>query len=174
MKPKIGLILLMAAAFLILVPILVPFASLGTFVLTMERTGSNSYVAYLSGGDVGEPYELQYRIGEPVHDSFKYGGVFITDASGKITTFELALPDPNNAYPYWFRWLNDDETLYSNTVEIDPQNLPSIGTVVGPSLPTDDEPESNFGGYFLWLGVGTAVLGLVVTVFETKNLKLPI
>lgn len=93
--------------------------------LTMKRVAENRYIAYLSGGVSKRQYELQYVL-EGVNMGWEYGGVFLSDSEGKITTFELTLPNPQSEYPYVFRFSDTVTGAISNTVTIDPLNPPPI------------------------------------------------
>jgi hypothetical protein len=94
-------------------------------VLTMRRVAENRYLAYLSGGVARRQYELQFKL-QGVNMDWEYAGVFLSDSAGKITTFELTLPNPNSEYPYIFRWRDTETGATSNTVTIDPLNPPPI------------------------------------------------
>lgn len=165
-KPKIGPLLLVIGATLVLIPFIVSFASITQGSISVQRVSVDKYVAILTGGEPNTQYNLQFTC-LSVNMGWEYGGVFLTDSAGSLTTFEIALP--LTELPITFRFANVITGIATyNTITIDPDNPPPLDT------PVSDEPSSPIiGSYVTILGFGTAAIGTVVTAVEMKKLKLP-
>lgn len=130
----------------------------------MKRVSVETYIAYLTGGEPDTQYTLQYAFLGLVNPSWEYGGVFLSDSSGFIVTFEINLPSDD--LPTTFRFINTGTGIASyNTVTIDPANPPPVDNAT-----PDDTPQVE--SYMTFLGLGTTAIGIVGTVVQSKKLKL--
>lgn len=164
-KPKIGLILLLLGATLMVVPFIIPLASITQGSITVQRVSVDKYVAILTSGEPNTQYNLQFTV-LAVNMGWQYGGVFLTNSAGSLTTFEITLP--SSEYPVTFRFADATTGIATyNTVTIDPANPPPL------DLPVSNGTSTSIDSYIIYLGLGTVALGAVVTAIETKKLKMP-
>jgi len=154
---------------LVLLPFIIPLASTTQGSISIQRVSANKYVAVLTGGEPKTQYTLQYAC-LSINMGWQYGGVFLTDSAGSLTTYEIILP--TNQYPVTFRFVHATTGIATyNTVTIDPDNPPPIDT--DEPVPDDTPTPTSIGSYVTFLGLGTIAIGAVVTAVETKKLKLP-
>jgi hypothetical protein len=153
---------MLVGGIMIFIPFLVPLATFSQGTISIERVDASSYVAHLTGGEPGTQYNLEYTLLLTVNPTWTYAGVFLTDSSGSLSTFDFNLP--STEYPITFRFVHaENNTATYNTVTIDPNNPPPIN---------DEQGETQAISYLTVLGVGTVLIGAVVTAFQSKKLKL--
>ena len=85
---------------------------------SIKNVGENKYVGTMTGGTPGGSYTMQMKIAPPVVNDWVYAGYYEADSSGKVVTFEFVLPDPENEYPYMFRFRDDVTGAVSNVVTV--------------------------------------------------------
>jgi len=164
-KPKIGPLIILSSLVLISVAFILPLASTTSGSISVQRVSVDKYVAMLTGGEPNTQYNLQFTY-LAVNMGWEYGGVFVTNSAGSLTTFEIALPSTEYLVTFRFADATTGIATY-NTVTIDPANPPPL------DLPVTDDNAAPVGTYVMFLGFGTAAIGTVVTAVEMKKLKLP-
>ena len=86
--------------------------------LSIDNVGENKYISHMTGGVPSISYTFQYRV-KGVIGPWLYGGVFIADAEGNVTTFEWSIPTPEVPYPWECRFTDLETNEVSNIVVID-------------------------------------------------------
>jgi len=158
--------MIVVGGIVVLLSITIPLTSITQGTISIERVSTDKYVASLTSAEPNTQYNLEFTILIAVNPTWEYGGVFLTDSSGSLTTFEINLP--SSEYPSTFRFRNSVTGIATyNTVTIDPNNPPPLDIPV-----SDDTTELNLS-YVTFLGLGTAAIGAVVTTVQSKKLKLP-
>lgn len=157
-------VLMIIGVVLVAIPLVIPMSSYTTGTITVKRVSVDKYVAYMIGAEPDTEYTFQYAFLGLVDPSWQYGGIFVSDAGGMVITFEIALPSQD--FPTTFRFVNTETGIATyNTVTVDPANPPPVDNA------TPDEPPQ-VSSYMTFLGFGTAMIGGVGTVIQSKKLKL--